>query len=60
MKSLGLVLAGIVVLGAIGCTPDAYRTADPSTTVAKVSTQRAAHCRDLPASVPCRPADTGK
>jgi hypothetical protein len=60
MKSLGLVLMGIVVVGAIGCTPDAYRTADTGTTVARISPQRAAHCRDLAANVPCRHADTGK
>jgi hypothetical protein len=65
MKTRNLVLPvlfvplGFVVLGAIGCDPGAYRYANEPVRTAGTA-HRAAHCRDLPAEVPCRPSDTGR
>lgn len=42
------------------CAPNAYRVANEDYAVRASSSQRPAHCRDLPANVPCRHADTGK
>ena len=61
MKTAGILLTGMIALGVLGCAPNAYRVADESTvTSGRATTQRPAHCRDLPADVPCRHADTGR
>jgi hypothetical protein len=60
MRAAVILILGCVSLGAVGCTPGAYRFANEPATATRVTSARPAHCRDLPADVPCRHADVGK
>jgi hypothetical protein len=60
-RIVGLFALGLVALGALGCEPNAYRIAEsPGRTARAAPARRPVHCRDVPAEVACRPADTGR
>ena len=61
MKTPGIVLVGILALGPLGCAASASVASEHYASTTRVtSSHRPAHCRDLPADVPCRHADVGK
>jgi hypothetical protein len=61
LRIAGLLAFVSIAFELLACEPSAYRLAETSGKTATVApARRPAHCRDVPTSVPCRPADTGR
>jgi hypothetical protein len=63
MKTLGIVVVGSIALGSLGCAASASTVSEKYASTTQTTSwpsHRAAHCKDLPLDVPCRPADVGR